>query len=245
MEAVNAELLHDNAGSLAARVDEIAHALPFQPDSERGKGLLNRMTGLFHAETLLDGFQLIRWHGGIEQRRVFTAQIDRRPLSEFGNIGVTFMDATLRFDKTGRRDGLVSGDLLVGHHRAGAGKNDRRRFRRYKGIAALLAAGEACRHIRAQAGAAGEQWQIGAGFGQHRQLAVIHTVQHRIAVAVTAQFGEAFTHPRRPPGDIRIGNQPRLATTLRVHQADEAGIGHRRNRVIAHPRLIQKHIADK
>ena len=167
------------------------------------------------------------------------------PLVEFFNIGVAFMNTAFGFHETGRGDGLIRDNLLVGHHRAGAGKNDRRRFRRYKGIAALLAAGEACRHIRAQAGAAGEQFQIGAGIGKHGKLRVIDAINYRVTVAIATQFSETFTHPRGPPGDIRIGNQPRLATTLRVHQADEAGIRHRRNRMVAHPRFIQKHFADK
>ena len=157
------------------------------------------------------------------------------PLVEFFNIGVAFMNTAFGFHEAGRGDGLIRGNLFIGHHRTRAGKGDGQRLARHKGIAAFLTARQARGHIGAQTRAASEQLQIGAGVSENGKLAVINAIEHRIAIAIATQFSEAFAYPRGPPGDIRIGNQPRLAATLRVHQADKAGIGHRRNRVVAHP----------
>ena len=66
-------MLHDDAGSLAARVDEIAHAMRFQLDGKCGKRLLNGMAGFFHAKALLNRLEFVRWHGGIKKRCVFAA----------------------------------------------------------------------------------------------------------------------------------------------------------------------------
>ena len=206
----------------------------FQLDGERGKRLLNGMAGFFHTEALLDGFQLVRWHGGVQKRRIRTAQLRHRPLCEFGNISVAFMNTALGFNEARGRDGLIRGNLLVGHHRTRAGKNDRWRLGRHERIAALLAARQACGDIRAQARTAGEQFQIGAGVSENGKLAVINAIEHRIAIAIAAQFGKAFTYPCRPLSDVGTGDQPGLAATLRVHQADEARVRHRRNRVVAH-----------
>ena len=167
------------------------------------------------------------------------------PGGEFSGIVFAPLDAGLRLDKAVRRDGLIGSDLLVGHHRTRAGKHHRRALFRHKGVITLLAAGKQRRQIRAQPRTAGDQAQIAAGLGQHRQLRVIDTVGDRIAVAVCAQTGEAVPDVRRALHHVRIGDQPRLAARLRVHQARQTGVAHRRNRVILHPRFIEQHLADE
>ena len=156
------------------------------------------------------------------------------PLVEFFNIGVAFMNTAFGFHEAGRGDGLIRGNLLVGHHRTRAGKRDGQRLAWHKGIAAFFATGQTRCHISTQARAAGKQLQISAGFGKHRKLRVIDTIHYRVTIAIAAQFSEALAYPRRPLRDIRASHQTGLAATLRVHQADEARIRHRRNRVVAH-----------
>ena len=203
------------------------------------------MAGFLHAEALLNSLEFIRRHGGVEQRRVFIVQMADDPGGEFGGIVRAPLDAGLRLDEAVRRDGLIGGDLLVGHHRTRARKHHRRALFRHKGVVALLAAGKQRRQIRAQPRTAGNQTQIAAGFGQHRQLRIINTVGDRIAVAVCAQTGEAVPDVRRALHHVWIGDQSRLAARLRVHQAWQTGVAHRRNRVILHPRFIEQHLADE
>ena len=104
---------------------------------------------------------------------------------------------------------------------------------------------EVLRQAQRDAGAGGDQRQVGAGGADGHQVGVGHRVDDGEIPALLAQ------HPRSargsPAAPVHRGgiDQTDLALDLLLQHAHQVGIGHRRQRMIAHARLGEQHVADE
>jgi hypothetical protein len=91
-----------------------------------------------------------------------------------------------------------------------------------------------------------DQLQAPRGLGQHVQVGIVQGVGDGQAHALSAQDTDAFGHRRRAGGDMPAFDQAdaRLRR-LRLQHANQVGVGHRRQRVVAHGAVGQQQVTDE
>ena len=105
--------------------------------------------------------------------------------------------------------------------------------------------GEPARKPQCQPGAAGRQRQIQNGLGGGNEVLVARRIDDRMAAATHFEFGEPSTHGRGASLDIGAGDQADWRPALRSEHAHQIGVGHRCQRVLAHARFAEQHVADE
>ncbi len=94
-------------------------------------------------------------------------------------------------------------------------------------------------------GAAGDQPEVGDRRAEGKEVTVADRIDHGMTETLALQLGEGGTDRLRPFGDRRIGYQPDLVPRLALQHADERGVAHRRQRVVAHARFGEQQFADE
>ena len=150
----------------------------------------------------------------------------------------------------GRRDGTHGGDLLLRCHRTAAGDHGTSsagsRQAISHGVCSQQAApAEIFWQAQRDAGAAGDQRQVGASRADGHQVLVRDCVDDCIAMALRAQLGEACSNRIRALCDDAVIGQAHLAANLLLQHAHQAGVVHRCQRMIAHAGLIEEFVTNE
>ncbi len=80
---------------------------------------------------------------------------------------------------------------------------------------------------------------------QREQVVVRDRVGDREAMAFGSQLRDARADAFGALAHVALLDQPHAAARLRLHDAHEVGVGHRRERVVAHAGLAEQHVADE
>jgi hypothetical protein len=142
------------------------------------------------------------------------------------------------------------GDLRPGRGRTRAGQhrgcsgNLRQGIGR-GGVTEQTAAAKIIRQAERDAGAAGDQSKIGRRRADRFEIAVFDGVDNRMGKAVAPEPREGLADRRHAARHVLMRHQPNLAAALPLQHPHEARVAHRRQRVVAHPRFRQQHVADE
>ncbi|MNS92665.1 hypothetical protein D3C72_1268080 [compost metagenome] len=203
------------------------------------------MAGALHAQFGLHGLDLVGAGGGVDQRRLVVrgGKVQR-------GVGHGFAARQRERVDAQRRAALLqpAGHLPVGRARGAARQHHARAVDGGDrvGIATLrqqAGAAEIPGQAQRDAGAAGDQRQAGAGFAQREQVRIRHRIGDRQPHAVGPQRRDALGRGLRAARDGVIAQQADLALALALQHAHQAGIGHRRQRMVFHARFVEQRIA--
>ena len=234
----------------AARDHQPCHAARYQPLRDDRQRLLDQGTGLRHAEFRLHRFHLFRRGRRIEQHRPCAQQGGRLPQRRGDDVvAAGEFNGSMRI--AARPDSIqcatwplvaceqepeitAAGPATRGNSAASVRSGNRPARRKFSGTPM----------------ATPEPPVISGVVGSRRRRS--HTNPRRSIASTTARrtpsASSAAMRARiagAPAATAIPGDQADLALRLRLQHAHEVGVGHRRQRVMAHAGLRQRHVADE
>ena len=237
--------LHARARGFATGHHELAHTFDGEPARDRCQRGLHERTGSVDAEFLLGRFHRSRLRRGIDQHRA-VGKARARAVQRLRDQ----VDTTGQLQRVDREPSATGVEerlhLAIGRHR-GAARHDgpqtlcggQLRCRR-----AALAHVEVLWESDGDARAAGHQRQIGPGGTHRHELRIGRRIHDRNLRALGAELRDVFAHGLRTADDALVIDEAHLARCLRLQHPHEIGVGHRRERMVAHARLMKQFVAN-
>ena len=112
-------------------------------------------------------------------------------------------------------------------------------------VAEQALAAEILRQAQRDPRAAGDQRQIGRRLADRLEIRVGDRIDDRVPDTLGAQRVEGGADRRRPSRDRGVLHEPDPPRRLALQDAHEGGVAHRRQRMVAHARFRQQHVADE
>ena len=114
-----------------------------------------------------------------------------------------------------------------------------------RAAARVGAIAQRARETQRKSRAAGGERQVDAGAPGRDQVLVARRVHDRVRAAFGGKRFQPRTHGVCSCLHVGIRHEPDLARRLRREHADEARVGHRRQRMVAHARVGEQDVADE
>jgi len=92
---------------------------------------------------------------------------------------------------------------------------------------------------------AGDQPEVSRGLANRFEIMVVDRIDDRVPKSGLPQRRKGVLDGRRALLHIVLRYEPNFAAALTLQDAQEAWITHRRQRVVAHTRFRQQHVADE